>query len=162
MQKKRIVISYSEMDFLSELSPEDRDLLKAAEQSVDAAYAPYSHFKVGAAVLLENGKIIHGNNQENMAFPSGLCAERVAIFAASSAHPGIKINAIAITAKSAEFPVEEPVTPCGGCRQSLIEYENNQKSPIRVILGCETGKIIVVERVGDLLPLSFRGEKLKK
>ena len=162
MQHKKLDFSYSELDSHSELSREDLDLLQAAEQSVNAAYAPYSHFKVGSAVMLENGNIITGNNQENMAFPSGLCAERVAVFAAVSANPGIKIKAISITAKSNEFPVEEPVTPCGGCRQSLFEYEHNQDSPIRIILGCETGKVIVVEQVGDLLPLSFKGEMLKK
>ena len=162
MQQKNVVFSYSEINSHSELIPEDLDLLRAAGQIVDMAYAPYSHFKVGAAVILENGKVITGNNQENMAFPSGLCAERVAIFNAVSANPGIKIKAIAITAKSDEFPVEEPVTPCGGCRQTLIEYENNQGSPIRIILGCENGKVIIVNQVSDLLPLSFKGEKLKK
>jgi cytidine deaminase len=97
-----------------------------------------------------------------MAFPSGLCAERVALFAAASQHPGITIKAIAITAQSQDFPVKEPVSPCGGCRQAMIEYETNQAEPIKLILGCETGKTIMVTKVGDLLPLSFKEDMLKK
>jgi cytidine deaminase len=162
MPLKTIVISYSVYESHSDLCTEDQDLLLAAEDGLISAYAPYSQFKVGAAIILENGRIIIGNNQENMAFPSGLCAERVALFAAASANPGVKIMTVAITARSGEFPVEEPVTPCGCCRQALIEYENNQRSPIRIILGCESQKVIIIDRVADLLPLSFRGEMLKK
>lgn len=142
--------------------PDELNLLNTAADSLKSAYVPYSHYKVGSAVLLENGVIITGSNQENMAFPSGLCAERVALFAAASNHPGITIKSIAITAQSQDFPVKEPVSPCGACRQTLIEYETNQGKPIKIILGCESGKTIMVMSVGDLLPLSFREEKLKK
>ena len=138
------------------------NLLTIAIDSLESAYVPYSHYKVGSAILLENGVIITGSNQENMAFPSGLCAERVALYAAASNHPGIIIKSIAITAQSQDFPVIEPVTPCGACRQALIEYETNQGRPIKLILSCETGKTIVVSRVGDLLPLSFKEDLLKK
>jgi cytidine deaminase len=162
MQQKDLLISYFELDSPDELHLDDLNLLNVATDSLKSAYAPYSHFKVGSAILLENGVIIAGSNQENMAFPSGLCAERVALFAAASQHPGITIKAIAITAQSQNFPVKEPVSPCGACRQAMIEYETNQGKPIKLILGCETGKIILVTKVGDLLPLSFKEDLLKK
>jgi len=162
MQQKDLLISYFELDSADELAPEERNLLNIATDSLKSAYVPYSHYKVGSAVLLENGIIVTGSNQENMAFPSGLCAERVALFAAASNHPGITIKSIAITAQSQDFPVQKPVSPCGSCRQAMIEYETNQGKPIQLILGCETGKIILVRKVGDLLPLSFKEDMLKK
>jgi cytidine deaminase len=162
MQQKDLLISYFELDSANELSPDDHELLNRAEVSLKSAYVPYSHYSVGSAVLLGNGKIITGSNQENMAFPSGLCAERVALFAAASQYPGITIKSIAVTAQSKDFPVKDPVFPCGACRQAMIEYETKQGEPIKLILGCETGKTILVMKVGDLLPLSFREELLKK
>jgi cytidine deaminase len=162
MQQKDLLISYFELDSASELPPEERDLLNVAANSLKSAYVPYSHYQVGSAVLLENGVIVTGSNQENMAFPSGLCAERIALFSAASQYPGITIKSIAITAQSLDFPVNEPVTPCGACRQAIIEYEANQGKPIKLILGCETGKIIIVMKVGDILPLSFKEDMLKK
>ena len=157
-----IQIAYRETESHDELPPEDRMLLDQAELALESAYVPYSHYRVGAAVLLDNGKTIKGSNQENVAFPSGLCAERVALFSAASHYPGVPVRAIAITAKSEDFPVNEPVTPCGSCRQVMIEYESNQGSPLRLILGCETGKAIRVEKAGDLLPLSFKEDMLRK
>ena len=162
MQQKDLLISYFELDSAEELLPDERNLLNIATDSLKSAYVPYSHYKVGSAVLLENGVIVTGSNQENMAFPSGLCAERVALFAAASNHPGIKIKSIAITAQSEDFPVKEPVSPCGSCRQAMIEYETNQGKPIQLILGCETGRTLLVRKVGDLLPLSFKEDMLKK
>ena len=162
MQKKNLVICYTEFSSPDELTNDDKRLLEEAITIGKSAYAPYSHYHVGASVLLSDGQMVHGNNQENMAFPSGLCAERVALFAASANHPGVPVVAIAIAAASREFPVVEPVTPCGACRQAMIEYENLQTNPIRLILGCESGKTIIVESVGDLLPLSFKEEKLKR
>lgn len=162
MQKKDLTISYQLSDSPGDLAPEDLNLLNLAEASLRSSYSPYSRYKVGAAVLLGNDVVVTGSNQENMAFPSGLCAERVALFAAASNHPGVIVKSVAITASSEDFPVNEPVTPCGACRQALIEYENNQGRPIRMILGCESGKTILVQSVGDLLPLYFREEKLKK
>jgi cytidine deaminase len=162
MQQKDLLISYFELDSASELSPDENNLLNAATGSLISAYVPYSHYRVGSAVLLENGAVIKGSNQENMAFPSGLCAERVALFAAASQYPGITIKSIALTAQSQDFPVNEPVLPCGACRQAMIEYETNQGKPIKLILGCETGKTILVMKVGDLLPLSFKEDMLKK
>jgi cytidine deaminase len=162
MQQKDLLISYFELDSADELSADDHQLLNMAADALKSAYVPYSHYKVGSAVMLENGVIITGSNQENMAFPSGLCAERVALFSAASQHPGITIRSIAITAQSKDFPVNEPVSPCGACRQAMIEYETNQGKPIKLILGCETGKTILITKVGDLLPLSFKEDKLKK
>lgn len=162
MEKKTVSFTYEEYDNQSDLIAEDRNLLGHAKEALKNAYAPYSQFNVGAAILLENGKIVTGNNQENMAFPSGLCAERVAIFAASAENPGVAIKAIAISAHSEIFPVHSPVPPCGACRQAIIEYEMHQKMRIRIILQGDTGKIYVIDSLESLLPLSFRQTGLKK
>jgi cytidine deaminase len=162
METKTIPFIYEEYNSSQELPPDEQDLLNHAKKALKNAYAPYSNYYVGAAILLENGKIFTGNNQENMAFPSGLCAERVAIYAAASNAPGVIIKKIAISAHSEQFPVEEPVPPCGSCRQAMIEYEMNQKQNIRVILQGDTGKIFVIKSVGSLLPLSFHENGLKK
>jgi len=111
--------------------------------------------------MLENGVCVKGCNQENVAYPSGLCAERVAVFSAYSQYPGIAMNTIAITAKSKNFCIDSPITPCGSCRQVLAEYEHLQGTPIRIILTGETGKVLVISKVEDILPLSFKEEKLK-
>jgi len=162
MQQKQLTILYTEYSSPSELPDADQNLLKQARSMVDSAYAPYSKYHVGAAVLLENGTIFTGNNQENMAFPSGLCAERVALYAAAANNPGVPVLAIAITAHSETFPVIDPVPPCGSCRQSIIEYEMLSRKKIRVILMGETGKVIVFDGIDQLLPLSFREDGLKK
>ena len=119
------------------------------------AYAPYSNFHVGAAVLLANGEVVIGNNQENASYPSGLCAERVAIFQAGAKYPGITIKAVAITATSKNYVVEEPAAPCGNCRQSMIEYEQKQKSAIAILLMGEKGEVIKIKSLADILPLAF-------
>ena len=162
METKTIPFTYEEYDSPEELKPHDRDLLSRAKEALKNAYAPYSQYYVGAAILLENGKIFSGSNQENMAFPSGLCAERVAIYAAAANNPGIAIKTIAISAHSEKFPVIEPVSPCGSCRQAMIEYEMYQKQNIRIILQGDTGKIFVIGSVESLLPLSFKENGLKK
>ncbi|MDR2906707.1 MAG: cytidine deaminase, partial [Bacteroidales bacterium] len=113
----------------------------------------YSEFHVGAAVLVENGDIVTGNNQENMAYPSGLCAERVAIFSASALHPKQKFKAIAITAFSKLVATNKPLSPCGACRQAIIEYEIRDEQPIRCILRGSSGPIFVFHSMADLLPL---------
>lgn len=136
-------------------------LLERATYAMSRAYAPYSGFHVGAALLLENGEVVLGNNQENMAYPSGLCAERVAFYYAGANHPGVKIRAIALTAGSNEFPSDHPVAPCGACRQVMLEYENNQQSPIVMIMRGVTGKVFRMVGVTQLLPLSFNEEGLK-
>jgi len=144
----------------SALNPEDRKLLELAEKARNTAYAIYSEFLVGAAVLLDNGKIITGNNQENAAYPSGMCAERVAIWAAVSQNPDALIKKIFISAKSVKHKVSEPVSPCGSCRQTIAEYEFRQKSPIAVYFTGETGKIIKANALKDLLPFAFNNTLL--
>jgi len=150
-----------EFNSVEELPENDKKLMDMAMEAVKNAYAPYSKFCVGAALLLENGIYVKGNNQENVAYPSGLCAERVAAFSASSQYPGVAILSIAITAKSDSFIVDKPISPCGSCRQVLAEYEHKQGKPIRIILSGAKGKVLVVEKVEDILPLSFKEDKLK-
>jgi cytidine deaminase len=146
---------------LEELGPADRALLEAAKAMTANAYAPYSQFFVGAALRLENGKVVEGSNQENAAYPSGLCAERVAIFAASSQYPGMTVEAMAIAVSTKKFDVSEPLSPCGGCRQVLMEYRHRQKSPMRIILGGTGNTVWVFEDVCSLLPFSFNADGLK-
>jgi cytidine deaminase len=162
LKKRELKTVFIEYDTVEELSSEDKKLIIMAKKAAETAYAPYSDFYVGAALLLENGVYVKGNNQENVAYPSGLCAERVAVFAASSQYPGVAIKTIAISAKSKKFKVNSPVTPCGACRQVLAEYEHLQKQPIRIILSGEEGKILIIDKVEGLLPLSFKADKLKK
>lgn len=152
----------TQLDSAEELNPEEQNLLNMAKEAAKSAYAPYSGFFVGAALLLENGIIVCGNNQENVAFPSGLCAERVAFFSAGAQYPDVPIKVIAITAKSEKFSVDRPVTPCGDCRQVMAEYEERHKKNIRVILSGEKGKILIVDDIKTLLPLMFSGEGLRK
>ena len=125
------------------------------------AYAPYSSFEVGAAVLMENGKTVIGNNQENASYPSGLCAERVAVFQAGAFYPGLAVRAVAISATSKNYVVDRPAAPCGNCRQALLEYENKQKSPIKLLLMGEDGEIFQCESIADILPLGFGSSFLK-
>jgi len=139
----------------SELETEDKALVNKAKEAVANSYAPYSHFHVGAAILLENGIVVTGNNQENAAYPSGMCAERVAIWNASSQYPNTLIKKIAITVKSENKIVDKPVAPCGACRQTLLEYEVNQKEPIEVFFMGEVGTIVKAKSLQDLLPFSF-------
>jgi cytidine deaminase len=153
-----IEINYTEYANLSELSDGDRLLVEQAQQAAKNAYAPYSKFHVGAAVLLKNGEIITGNNQENAAYPSGLCAERVTLFYAMATHPKAEIEAIAITALSENSSLKTPPFPCGACRQVLAEYEYRQKKPVRFILHAQSGKTIVMEGVENLLPFPFVDE----
>jgi len=153
MQKKSINIIYQSLK-LDELSNEDQDLITASEKIRDKAYAVYSDFYVGAALLLNNGDTVLGNNQENIAFPSSLCAERVAIFYCKANYPDSKIRKIAITAKSIKEAYKEVVTPCGSCRQVISEYERNQKSPIQIILKGDK-EVLIFDSINDLLPMSF-------
>lgn len=161
MKKTQVQSEFLEFDSVDELNTEDKKLVEEARRSVLEAYAPYSNFHVGAAVLLENGITVKGNNQENASYPIGLCAERVAVFAAGANYPGIKIKAIAITALSKQFHIDKPVAPCGACRQAIAEYEHRYKSPIRLIMVGESGKVLVAEGIGNFLPFMFNGDDLK-
>ena len=138
------------------------ELYRKATTIMDKAYAPYSKFKVGAAILLEDSTIFIGNNQENAAYPSGLCAERVAIFACSAQHPNIKIKVIAICANSEKIDINTVLAPCGSCRQSMYEYESKQNAPIKVLLKGLDNEVIEFLSVADLLPLVFQCDGLKK
>lgn len=155
MEKINIKINFTVYKNNKELSNQDQELLLKAIEARKNAYAPYSNFSVGASLLLENNTIILGNNQENAAYPSGMCAERVAIWNAASQHPKLKILKIFISASSSKKMVDQPVSPCGSCRQTLAEYEINQSKNIEIYFTGETGKIIKANAIKDLLPLTF-------
>ena len=161
MQKQKISFDLTIYDSPDKLPEEYKNLMSIAQKSRPNAYAPYSNFQVGAAVLLNNDEIVIGNNQENASFPSGLCAERVAIFQAGAAYPGVAVKAIAISAASANTKVSKPAAPCGNCRQAIAEYEQNQTMPIKIFMMGETGVVYAVESLTDLLPLTFGNSYLK-
>lgn len=137
-----------------ELNADDSHLVKSAEDFLTHAYAPYSQFSVSAAAMLDNGVIVNGTNQENAASPSGLCAERTAIFYANSTYPENKVLTIAISAFFEGQIVKNPITPCGSCRQVLLETEKRYNSPIRLILAGRE-KCLIVNSISDILPLNF-------
>lgn len=154
---KSILIDYNSPAELDEIL---QKLIEKAKQAAETAYAPYSKFKVGAAVLLENGEIIQGNNQENAAYPSGLCAERVAIFYANSKYPNVAIKTIAVTAYTNKGFVKEPIPPCGSCLQVMLESEKRYNNQIKVILYGEN-KVTSAENINQFLPVNFNKEMLK-
>ena len=161
MQEKKIELSFI-LAHLNELSAQEQQLVANAKEAFKTAYAPYSGFLVGASVLLENGEVINGSNQENVAYPSGLCAERVALFYAGAKFPDVKINTVAISVLSKNFEVKDVISPCGACRQVMAEYEDKQHSPIKVILHSPTDEVLIANRVEDLLPFMFKSPLLKK
>lgn len=161
MQEKKLELSFKSAD-LSELNQIDQTLVLNAKNALPTAYAPYSGFLVGASILLENGEIINGSNQENVAYPSGLCAERVAIFYVGAKFPDVKIKTIAVTVFSKNFDVTDVISPCGACRQVMAEYEDKQNQSIKVILHSPNDKVLISEKVSDLLPFMFKSPHLKK
>jgi cytidine deaminase len=162
MRRCDLTITLTEYVSVEELNETDRRLYEAAGEAARSAYAPYSLFCVGAAVLLENDLIVTGNNQENIAYPSGLCAERIAVFTAASNYPDVPVKAIAIAAHLKNPSSVTALTPCGACRQVLAEYEMKHRHPIRVIMMAEKGKILVSDNIGNLLPYTFNAGELKK
>ncbi len=162
MKKKNLRIDFYEVDNIEELSEKERELVETAKQMTFNSYAPYSEFYVGSAVLLENNKIVKGSNQENAAYPSGICAERVAVFSASSQYPDVVIKSIAVAARNPRQAMDYPISPCGSCRQVLLEFELKQKQPIRILLTGESGKIFIIEKAADLSPISFSADDLKR
>jgi len=160
MNTKNISIEWSESDNIDDLIPADKELVLAARKASENAYAPYSHFKVGAAVRLENNAIIIGANIENAAFPSGICAERSALSNSASNYPNVKPVAIAVAARTGGGLTEEPVPPCGNCRQVIAEEEFRNGNNIRIILSGKS-KIQIIEKGADLLPLQFNMNNLK-
>ena len=154
MKKLTIEIPYEVYSF-GELNEEDRKLVETAREATRKSYAPYSKFHVGAAALLENGIVVTGNNQENVAYPSGLCAERTALFYANSQYPEVAVKALAIAARHVDgTPHRGIITPCGACRQVMLESEKRFGTPMRILL-CGEKEVYVMESVKDLLPLSF-------
>lgn len=142
-------------DSIFELPTKISALMQKAIAIRKKAYAPYSKFRVGASILLDNGLTIEGSNQENAAYPSGLCAERVAIFYAGAQYPDAKILKIAISATSDNFVSKTPIPPCGSCRQSISEYEQRQETPIEIYFMGEEGEVYKSDSIADLLPFSF-------
>jgi cytidine deaminase len=155
MKEITINTTISVFNGISDLPIEIQSLMNQAIETRKNAYAPYSKFRVGAAILLDNGKIVLGSNQENAAYPSGLCAERVAIFQAGTIYPNAKIIKLAITAASDTKPTLFPIPPCGACRQSIAEYEFKQDIPIEIYFMGESGEVYKSNSISNLLPLSF-------
>jgi cytidine deaminase len=162
MKENRIEITYQVFDDISELALADAWLLNEAREVTRQAYAPYSNFYVGAVAKLVNGEIVAGTNQENASYPVGICAERVLLASASTLYPDIAIETIAISYHSENGNSNQPIAPCGMCRQALQEYEIRMKQPIRLILGGLEGKIFEFEKASQLLPLGFTSDDLKR
>jgi cytidine deaminase len=161
IMRKEYITRVDEFESAAELPSEFQKIIIDSKNAATRAYAPYSQFKVGASVLLSNGEVISGNNQENAAYPSGLCAERVAIFYANSMYPDIPVKAIAVCAYNKNGVLKTPVTPCGSCRQVILETEIRFNSPISIILiGKNT--IQLIENATQLLPLHFEKDKLSE
>ena len=162
MQKRNISISFDEYNSLDELNSQDQILCIEAKKAMSNSHSPYSGFRVGVAVQLESGRIVYGSNQENVAYPSGLCAERVALFMIGTTYPDDKILSMAITAQTDHFLIKEPVTSCGACLQVMAEYEKKQSHPINVLFYCLNGAIIRTTGIKTLLPFAFEETRLQK
>lgn len=161
MQTKEHSFAYEVYDSMEELKEEDAKLLNEARAVTKHAYAPYSHFRVGAVAKLENGQIVSGTNQENASFPVGICAERVLLSTASSLYPGVAINTLAVSYHNENGPSDHPLSPCGICRQSLQEFEQRTSRTIRLILGGQNGQVYILPKASLLLPFAFTGDELK-
>lgn len=161
MQKKELRLLFEEYGSGEELTTGDAELLAAARDTTVHAYAPYSHFKVGAAARLVNGAIVTGTNQENASYPAGICAERTLLSVAATQYPGVGIETLAISYFNEQGSSDRPIAPCGICRQSLQEFEQRTGRSMRVVLGGMEGKVLVLPESGLLLPLAFTGDELK-
>jgi cytidine deaminase len=162
MKENKIEFSYLQFDSSSQLNETDATLLEKAREVTKQAYAPYSNFHVGAVAILENGAFVSGTNQENASYPVGICAERVLLGNAATQYPGIAIKSIAISYHSLKGASDKPISPCGMCRQALVEYEVRMNHPIRVILGGLTGEVQIIEKANFLLPFAFTSSNLNK
>ena len=161
MIKENITISYLRAKF-NDLTVIEKKLIQRSKDALKDAYAPYSGFLVGSSVLLSDGKIISANNQENVAFPSGLCAERVVLFNAGANYPNLEIDIIAVSAKSNSFEITDIISPCGACRQVMAEYQEKQNKKIKILLHLNNDEVLIFSSVDDLLPLLFTNPNLKK
>jgi cytidine deaminase len=162
MKENKIEITYKVYDDISELNNEDAWLLNEAREVTKQAYAPYSNFYVGAAAKLINGEIVVGTNQENASYPVGLCAERTLLASASALYPGVAVETMAVSYHSDNGHSNQPIAPCGMCRQYLQEYELRVKMPIRLILAGLEGKIFLFEKASQLLPLGFTSDDMNR
>jgi len=161
-KEKEIRIAFDIYDNIGELSSEDKALCLEAEKALETSHSPYSSFSVGAALQLQSGKIIHGSNQENVAYPSGLCAERVALFTFGANYPGETIKTLAVTAHTVAFALSAPITPCGACLQVLAEYEKKQNQEIDVLLYCLGGVVWKAKGIKSFLPFLFFENRLNQ
>lgn len=153
--KQNVTISFDRFEHWNELSQSDQELVRRAYDVSKTAYAPYSKFHVGASLLLSNGTIVTGSNQENIAYPSGLCAERVALFYTGANFPNEQIDTLCVVAEGDLLPIDKILSPCGACRQVMLETEVRQKKSYRIILVSQNGVAIVFDSAVDLLPLAF-------
>lgn len=160
MKQIKIESSFTEYASVDELPEEVRELMKEAVKARQKAYAPYSKFHVGAAILLDNGQIVTGSNQENASYPSGLCAERTAIYYAGAQYPNAIIKTMAITAASQIHKTTGPIPPCGACRQTISEYEMKQDVPIEIYFMGAEGRILKSDSLANLLPFVFKKSAL--
>ena len=160
MSKKRLTIDYEEFASVDEMTPEDRRLVGLALEAQKGSYSPYSHFQVGAALLLADGTIIKGANQENAAYPSGLCAERTALFAAGANYPDVPLECLAIAGSDHGVLCESPASPCGACRQVMAEYQKKFGKPLKIIL-VGSKRIRKFYKVEDILPFIFDSLKVE-
>jgi cytidine deaminase len=151
----RHTIAYQLLEKVSHLNETDQKLVHKAYGAMKSAYAPYSKFSVGASVLLGNGEVVCGSNQENMAYPSGLCAERVALFYCGANYPDEKIKTLCIVAEGDLLPIDHLLSPCGACRQVMLESENRQEEKYRVILVGQDERVLIFKAASDLLPFAF-------
>ena len=161
MKNQQYSFDFIVYDSIDDLNLKDAELLRKAREATNHAYAPYSNFFVGAAARLKDGTIVTGSNQENASFPVGLCAERVLLSSVSSQYPSVAIESIAISYDNRNGESNKPVSPCGVCRQSLLEYEQRQHQPIHLILSGIEGEVYVIEKASMLLPLSFKREDIE-
>jgi cytidine deaminase len=160
MKENKFEFEYQVYDDASELNEKDASLLKEARSVTRQAYAPYSNFHVGAVAMLTNGEIVSGTNQENASFPVGICAERVLLGIAAMLHPAIAIESIAVSYNSENVKTDHPISPCGMCRQALVEYETRLSKPIRLILSGQEGKVLIINSANSLLPFAFKSGEL--
>lgn len=160
MQEKKYEFEYEVYNDISELNEKDAWLLTEARTVTEHAYAPYSNFHVGAVAMLENGQVVAGTNQENASYPVGICAERVLLGSVATLHPNVPIESIAISYNSETVKSDHPISPCGMCRQALLEYETRLSKPIRLILSGQEGKVYIIKTASLLLPFAFTSSEL--
>ena len=162
MNKQDFTITYEVFDRIEELSEADIMLCERAKDALSSSHSPYSKFRVGTAILLADHQVVLGSNQENVAYPSGLCAERVALFTIGANYPNAVIKTMAITAHTDNFKIVNPVTSCGACLQVMIEVEKRQNSPIEVLFYCIDGKVLKVKSIKSLIPFAFVEDRLER